>query len=101
MFFLHFLVVFWSVLFSRELGFWYRNPHPGTLSFLIFFRVLAGGSPTLISGPLSTTFPTLAETSSYPTSYRKKSFPSKESDTKDLKEYVFRLRSRHHQLLFK
>jgi len=33
--------------------------------------------------------------------YRKKTFPSKESDTKDLAEYILRLRSRHHQLLFK
>jgi len=32
---------------------------------------------------------------------RKKSFLSKESDTKDLTECIFRLRSRHHQLLFK
>jgi len=33
------------------------------------------------------------------TVYRKKPFPSKESDTKDLTEYIFRLRSRRHQLL--
>jgi len=31
--------------------------------------------------------------------YQKKSIPSKESDTKDLTEYIVRLRSRHHQLL--
>ena len=35
------------------------------------------------------------------TAYRKKSFPSKESGTNDLTEYIFRLRNRHHQLLFK
>jgi len=35
------------------------------------------------------------------TVYRQKSFPSKGSDTKDLTEYIFRLRRRHHQLLFK
>jgi len=29
--------------------------------------------------------------------YRKKSLPSKESATKDLTEYIFRLRGRHHQ----
>jgi len=30
--------------------------------------------------------------------YWKKSFPSKESDTKDLTEYILHLRSRHSQL---
>jgi len=39
--------------------------------------------------------------SSENTVYRKKSFPSKESDTKNLTGYILRLRSRHHQLLFK
>jgi len=43
----------------------------------------------------------LQNTRSYkwiPLSVEKKSFPSKESDTKT--EYVFCLQSRHHQLLF-
>jgi len=30
------------------------------------------------------------------TVYRQESFPSKESDTKDLTEHIFRLRNRHH-----
>jgi len=34
------------------------------------------------------------------TVYRKKSFPSNEPDTKDLTEYIFHPRSRHHQFLF-
>jgi len=33
--------------------------------------------------------------------YQKESFPSKESYTKDLTEYIFRLQGRHHRLLFK
>jgi len=33
--------------------------------------------------------------------YRKKSFPSKISDTKDLTGCKFRIQSRYHQLLFK
>jgi len=33
-------------------------------------------------------------------SFRKESFPRIELDTKALAEYIFRLQSRHHQLLF-
>jgi len=42
----------------------YRNPHPDTFSFLNFFFNVGEGSPTVASGPLSATFPTLAKTSS-------------------------------------
>ena len=42
----------------------YGNPHPDKLSFLNFYLNVGGGPPTIASGPLSATFPTLVKTSS-------------------------------------
>jgi len=58
---------FWTAIFRRFRVLVYRNPHPDTLSFLNFFLSVGEGSPTVASGPLSSTFPGLAKSSSYAT----------------------------------
>jgi len=58
---------FWTVVFRLCQVLVYRNPHPDTLLFLNFFLNVGEGPPTVATGPLSPTFPTLVETSSYAT----------------------------------
>ena len=55
---------FWTAAFWRFRVLVYGNPHPDKHSFLNFFLNVGGGPPTIASGPLSATFPTLAQTCS-------------------------------------
>ena len=65
--FFAFFVIFSTVVFRWFRVLIYRNPHPDTMSCLIFFLNICEGPPTVASGPLSATFLTLAKTYSYAT----------------------------------
>jgi len=65
--FFAFVGSFWTVVFLWFRVLLYRNPQPDTLSFLNFFLNVDEGPPTVASGPLSATFPTLVKSSSYTT----------------------------------
>ena len=65
--FIAFFESFWTVVFRLFQVLLYRNPHRDTLLFLNFFLNVGERSPSVASGPLSATFPTLAQISTYAT----------------------------------